>query len=51
MVCDTSALRAIVDKSPKLDGRRCNVNLAYIGSKKKPPSKSQSGLDYPNLNK
>lgn len=33
------ALKAIVNKSPKLDGRKCNVNLAYIGQKKKPPSK------------
>ena len=33
------ALKAIVNKSPKLDGRKCNVNLAYIGQKKKPPCK------------
>ena len=29
-----SAVAAINDKAPKLDGRRCNVNLAYIGQKK-----------------
>ena len=36
MVEDLPALKAILDKSPKLDGRRCNVNLAYIGQKNKP---------------
>jgi len=39
MLEDGPALKAIVDKSPKLDGRRCNVNLAYVGQKKKPPCK------------
>jgi len=45
MLEDVPALKAIVDKSPKLDGRRCNVNLAYIGQKKKPLSKKS----YPKL--
>jgi len=45
MLEDLPALKAIVDKSPKLDGRRCNVNLAYIGQKKKPLSKRS----YPKL--
>jgi len=39
MVEDLPALKAILDKSPKLDGRRCNVNLAYIGQKNKPQAK------------
>lgn len=39
MTEEMNALKAISDKAPKLDGRRCNVNLAYIGQKKKPPSK------------
>lgn len=37
MTEEMNALKAISDKAPKLDGRRCNVNLAYIGQKKKPP--------------
>ena len=36
---DKHALLAIADKAPKLDGRRCNVNLAYIGEKRKPRGK------------
>lgn len=40
MVEDLPALKAILDKSPKLDGRRCNVNLAYIGQKNKPQAKT-----------
>lgn len=35
MSTDEAAELAIRDKSPRLDGRRCNVNLAYIGQKKK----------------
>eukprot|EP00794_Sanderia_malayensis_P012317 gene12317-13587_t len=35
MSTDEGAELAIKDKSPRLDGRRCNVNLAYIGQKKK----------------
>ncbi|XP_065652210.1 RNA-binding protein 38 isoform X2 [Hydra vulgaris] len=30
-----SSLKATINKSPKLDGRKCNVNFAYIGEKKK----------------
>lgn len=43
-----SAIRAISDKSPKLDGRRCNVNLAYIGQKKNgfPPSGANKRMYY-----
>jgi len=40
MLEDIPALRAIFDKSPKLDGRRCNVNLAYIGQKNKPQART-----------
>lgn len=45
MLEDLPALKAIVEKSPKLDGRRCNVNLAYIGQKKKPLAKKS----YPKI--
>jgi len=48
MVEDLPALKAILDKSPKLDGRRCNVNLAYIGQKNKPQAKkARDAKQYP----
>lgn len=48
MVEDLPALKAILDKSPKLDGRRCNVNLAYIGQKNKPQAKKpRDARQYP----